>query len=459
MESVRSAARRIKSAGAGAACLAAAAAFVGAPACADVFEAEAAGFHVKLESGALTQGAEVDTISGSVTIWPVATPGLKWTLRNARLVLPKGLAATGASGPGAKAPVVAVGPGATGGAVAVGEGATGGAVAVGPGAKSGGVAVGTGATGGAVAVGGGAKAGAVAVGDNSRAGVLAVGTGAVGGAVTVRSGFKGTGDFEVSVGPRLVTVRGSDLESLPGATIALKAGEAPFGTCVHAAGPGSRLSAGRLVLAGSLRCGPWTVTASTLTVEGGGFSGGGTLSAWGKSAAMSYAASEGALTGRGQLSGPDTPWTRLPGIEAEYRVEGPKLDLRLQGATVALTFSALKVSARTTAKKPNGTAWAYAEMYPASTRGGGGALADGPFEVAKIPAPPAPFAPCPLPVLPTPADAEKGMRDACEAGARRTLVGQALQRALDVCRSGHPSPPVVPTLPRTISLNLGEVFP
>jgi hypothetical protein len=310
-----------------------------------------------------------------------------------------------------------------------------------------------------VAVGGGAKAGAVAVGDNSRGGVLAAGTGALGGAVTVRPGFKGTGDFEIFVGPRLVTVRGSDLESLPGGTIALKAGEAPFGSCVHAAGPGSRLAAGRLVLAGSLHCGPWTVTASTLTVEGGGLSGGGTLSAWGKSAAMSYSASEGALAARGQLSGPDTPWTRIPGVEAEYRIEGPKLDLRLQGPTVALTFSALKVSARTTAKKPDGSAWAYASMYPASTRGSGGTMADGPFEVAKIPAPPAPFAPCPLPVLPTPADAEKGMRDACEAGARRTLVGQALQRALDVCRSGHPSPPVVPTLPRTISLNLGEVFP
>ncbi len=158
---------------------------------------------------------------------------------------------------------------------------------------------------------------------------------------------------------------------------------------------------------------------------------------------MGYAASGDGLTARGSLTGADTPWARVPGFEAEFRIEAPKLDLKLENPTLSPRFGAGKVSVRTTAKKPDGNPWSSASLTP---------------ETVVVPAPPADGIPVPFPVLPAPADVEKAARDACEIGARRTLSGQALQHALDVCRSGHPSPPGVPMLPRTVSLKVGDVF-
>ncbi len=443
---------------------------------ADAFEAEAAGFHVRLESGALTQGVEFDTITGTVSIWPVASPFLRWTLRNARVVLPKGLAASGAGskaagiavgpgalggvvavGEGAKAGAVAVGPGATG-PVAVGEGAkgsvvsvgpgsTGGAVSVGEGSRGGGVAVGTGATGGVVGAGDGATGGAVAVGHNARSVGIAAGQGATGTAVTIRSSFEGTGDLDVYVGPRRVVVGGVIVRSSAAAelhALALSAGKFVLGACAHSVENGSFLSPAHLTLVGSLRCGSWAVAASTLTLEGGGISGGGTLTAWGKSFAMAYGASGDGLRAQGALEGADTPWNRIPGFEAEFRIERPRLELVLVGAVLTPSFGASRIAARTIAKRPDSSPWSSSSLSPG---------------VVVIPAPPAGPISVPYPNLAPPADVEKGARDACESGARKTLAGQALQHALDVCRSGHPAPPAVPNLPRTGSLSVGEVFP
>ncbi|MBK9062784.1 MAG: hypothetical protein IPL89_06255 [Acidobacteria bacterium] len=213
--------------------------------------------------------------------------------------------------------------------------------------------------------------------------------------------------------------------------------------CTHSVEAGSLLAPSRATLAGSLRCGSWTIGSSTLTVDPNGLSGGGTFTAWSRSFAMSYAASGSGLSARGSLSGADTPWTRVAGFEAEYRIEGPKLELKLDGPALSPTFGAGKVNVRTIAKKPDGNPWSSASLTP---------------DVVVVPAPPTDGIPVPLPALPAPSDAERAARDACEAGARRTLAGQALQHALDVCRSGHPSPPSVPSLPRSVSLKVGEVL-
>jgi hypothetical protein len=64
----------------------------------------------------------------------------------------------------------------------------------------------------------------------------------------------------------------------------------------------------------------------------------------------------------------------------------------------------------------------------------------------------------PFPNLPPPADVFKAARDACEASARKTLFGQARDRALEACRSANPSPPAVPALPNKLEVPVVEIF-
>jgi hypothetical protein len=241
-----------------------------------------------------------------------------------------------------------------------------------------------------------------------------------------------------------VTIPNARVASQGAASLTLLGDPAPIRGCTHTVEAGSSFAPPRTTFAGSLRCGAWALTESTLTLDASGVSGGGTFTAWSKRFAMTYDVSGGGgLAVRGSLSGADTPWTRLPGFEAEYRIEAPKIDVRLDGPTLSSTFGAGKVSVRSTAKKPDGNPWASASLTP---------------DTVAIPTPPSDGIPVPFPALPASSDVEKAARDACEAGARRTLAGQALQHALDVCRSGHPSPPAVPSLPQTISLSVGDVL-
>jgi hypothetical protein len=269
---------------------------------------------------------------------------------------------------------------------------------------------------------------------------IAGGTGQQGG---TWASLEGQGSARISgLGPFVVTIPNVALKS-QSSNVMFTGGEASFRGCTHTLAAGSGFNSSQVLLEGSLRCGPWSLTSSSMGIDKTGVSGGGTLSAWSKSFAMSYSASGDVLTARGSLSGPDTPWIRLPGFEAEYRIEGPKLDLKLDGPSLSPTFGAGKVSVRTTAKKPDGNPWSSASLTPATV---------------MVPAPPTDGIPVPFPVLPTPSDLEKDARDTCERVARATLGGQALQTALDVCRSGHPSPPALPALPRTPSLKVGDIF-
>jgi hypothetical protein len=232
------------------------------------------------------------------------------------------------------------------------------------------------------------------------------------------------------------------LRSQPSA-VTFTGGEASFRGCTHTLAAGSGFTTTQVLFEGSLKCGPWTLSASSMGIDKSGLAGGGTLSTWSKSFVMTYAASGEVLSVRGSLSGADTPWARVPGFEAEYQIGSPKLELKLDGQSFSSTFGAGKVSVRTTARKPDGNPWSSASVTPGTV---------------VVPAPPSNGIPVPIPSLPAPMDAEKSARDACQAAARRTLVGQALQHALDVCGSSHPSPPSGLALPQSVSLKIGDVF-
>lgn len=213
--------------------------------------------------------------------------------------------------------------------------------------------------------------------------------------------------------------------------------------CTHSVEARSLFTSTGGTLVGILACGPFTIASSVLRLEGGSISGGGTFAAWSKNFAMIYSASGDVLTARGSLSGIDTPWTRVPGFEAEYRIEGPKLDLKLEGPSLAPTFGAGTLKVRTVAKKPDGNPWSTASATPGAV---------------VVPAPPSDGIPVPFPALPAAADAEKAARDACRSAANRIPQADARNAALAVCNADHPSPPGLPNLPPSISLKVGDVF-
>ncbi len=254
---------------------------------------------------------------------------------------------------------------------------------------------------------------------------------------------EGQGSVRISgFGPAVITIPSAALGS-QSSIVTLTGGEASLRGCTHTLAAGSAFTSSQVLLEGSLKCGPWTLTASSMGMDKTSVAGGGTLSAWSKSFTMTYAASGDGLAARGALTGADTPWVRVPGFEAEWRIEAPRLDLKLDGSSLSPTFGAGKVTVRTTAKKPDGSPWSLASMTPATV---------------VVPAPPTDGIPVPFPVLPAPTDAEKAARDACVQVADRTTTGKAHDAAVGLCNSSHPSPPSVPALPRTVSLKVGDVF-
>lgn len=260
--------------------------------------------------------------------------------------------------------------------------------------------------------------------------------------VATWASLEGQGSARITGFGPAVTIPNVALQSQSNAVM-FSGGEASFRGCTHTLATGSAFTTSQILVEGSLRCGPWSLTSSSMGIDKTSVAGAGTLTAWGKSFTMTYAASGDGLSARGSLSGADAPWTRVAGFEAEYRIEAPRLDLRLEGPTLSPTLRANRVSVRTVAKKKDGSPWSSASLTP---------------DVMKVPAPPATSVPVPFPNLPPPSDVFKGARDACEASARKTLFGQARDRALEACRSANPPPPAVPALPNKLDVPVGEIF-
>lgn len=267
---------------------------------------------------------------------------------------------------------------------------------------------------------------------------------AAGGTAGAWASLVGHGTARLSGFGGAVTILNATVESQGSSVLALRGGDVAVRGCTHTVQAGSRLSGDELALAGSLRCGSWTLASSTLKLEGGGVSGGGTLSAWSRNFSMSYSASGDGLLARGSISGSDTPWARVPGVAAEFRIEKPKLALRLEGPALSPTFDADGVRVRTTATKPDGSAWSSARLtFP---------------DVVLVPAPPAGAVPVPFPNLPAPGDVFKAAREACEAAARQIPLADPRNAALAVCRTDHPAPPAMPSLPDRLSVPVRDIF-
>lgn len=240
-----------------------------------------------------------------------------------------------------------------------------------------------------------------------------------------------------------LTIVNATIES-QGAALTLRGGDVSVRACVHTVLAGSRISGNELSLVGTLRCGSWTLASSTLKLEGGGLSGSATFSAWSRNFSMSYSASGGALRARGSISGSDTSWTRVPGLPAEYKIDSPKLSLKLEGPALEATFEAGGVRARTTATKPGGGHWSSATFNIPGT--------------IEVSVPPSTTVPVPLPNLPSPDDVFKSARETCEAGARLLPLADARNAALAVCRADHPSPPAIPSLPNRLDVPVRDIF-
>ena len=204
-------------------------------------------------------------------------------------------------------------------------------------------------------------------------------------------------------------------------------GEASFRGCTHTLAAGSGFTTSQVLLEGSLRCGPWSLTSSSMGIDKTSVAGAGTLTAWSKSFTMSYAASGDGLSPEARSLGADTPWARVPGFEAEYRIEAPKLDLKLEGPSLSPTFGAGKVNVRTIAKRPGGDPWSSASLTPDVVVA---RPADG-RDYGSVPGPPGTFG------------RRKGRTRRLRAGGDRTLAG-ALQHGPRRLHGGHPSPPSVP---------------
>ncbi|MCM3876144.1 MAG: hypothetical protein NEA02_06960 [Thermoanaerobaculia bacterium] len=241
-----------------------------------------------------------------------------------------------------------------------------------------------------------------------------------------------------------LTILNATIESQGAFVLTLSGGDVSVRGCTHSVHAGSRVSGNELSLAGSLRCGSWTLASSTLKLEGGGVSGSATFSAWSRSFSMTYSAAGDGLRARGSISGSDTSWARIPGVGAEFKIENPKLGVKLEGGTLSPTFEADGVKVRTTAKKPDGGAWASATLNLST--------------VVAVPAPPASSVPVPFPNLPTPGDVFKAARETCEAGARLIPLADARNTALAACRVDHPSPPAIPSLPDRLNVPVSEIF-
>lgn len=130
----------------------------------------------------------------------------------------------------------------------------------------------------------------------------------------------------------------------------------------------------------------------------------------------------------------------MPGLDAEYRVSRPTVDVSLDGPSVSATFDTDKVEVETVSRNKSGQPWAQASVDPDPVTVG----ADGSFLLR-------------LAQLPAVQDVERGARDICLTAANKLPPGNGRNAAVGVCNSDHPSPPSIPNLPTSISVSVGVV--
>jgi hypothetical protein len=108
----------------------------------------------------------------------------------------------------------------------------------------------------------------------------------------------------------------------------------------------------------------WNATGN-LRMTSNSATGSGILRAFGQSFDISYALKDWTtIEGKGIWRGGQTGWKPVPNVTgAEFRVVGPSIQVAFTYPTPSIkaTLSAPELAVQTTAKKPNGTPWAYAK--------------------------------------------------------------------------------------------------
>ena len=210
--------------------------------------------------------------------------------------------------------------------------------------------------------------------------------------------------------------------------------------CRYETDDSSRFEATDATFHGRLACGSFLMTDSTTKATPSGRSGTGKLGLFGHSYEMTYDLSTSRLKAHGRYQAPSTGWTRVPGLDAEYRVSRPTVDVSLDGPAVSATFDTDKVEVETVSRNKSGQPWAQASIDPDPVTVG----ADGNFLLR-------------LAQLPSVSDGERAARDLCLTAANKIPPGNGRNAAVAACNSDHPSPPSIPNIPTSITVSVGVV--
>lgn len=429
------------------------------------FDQDVGNFHVKLGNGNASISGNTATLSGTVAVWPKAAPSLKMTVRNAGVAATKTGSAPGIAGAGTQVGRVAGGaPGRlvcprgasgtfkTAGGYQITVDPTCSKATVRPPGSSKETAISAQRSPGTSGL---ASERTFVLPDGTRITLVATGQeqGRAGTALPENwVSVRGSGTLELAAGPVTLTIAGGSFESRPDGTVGLSGGDVSVRGCAHQVGQGSALGSAGVQLSGTLRCGPVALASSTLRLGPGGIAGSGRLQAAGHTFDMTYAATGQTLTASGGWTATSRGWQTVPGVDpAEYQVTNPRVQVGLNGPTLTATLAVDKVQVRTKARNPNGDPVAQAETTP-------GALTINASGDVRLP----------LPSLPQPPDANKGVRDTCKAAANQipdplpppppgAPRGPTRSEALAACDAANPFPQGVPSLPTSIPVNLTAV--
>lgn len=250
-----------------------------------------------------------------------------------------------------------------------------------------------------------------------------------------------SGDFEIKIGKKVFRLENVYLAARSDGRIDIYAGDLPLGGCTHTVRTGSRLESGKLVVNGTLRCGSLLSRKSTVTLGDGKIEASVEVDLYGHVYKIDLKWSKGELRGEQSWQGSSTDWQKVRGLDLEYRAEGPTLKLVVRGTNTTVTFDANKLELRSASKKPDGTPWAYASIDPPAKT-----VSNGKLEL-------------PLPTLPAPGDVLKASRDLCiEAATKGNPPGRPRDTAISACNGSFPSPPAIPTPPKSISVEVKVVI-
>lgn len=247
-----------------------------------------------------------------------------------------------------------------------------------------------------------------------------------------------SGDFEVKIEGKTFRIDDMIIDAIPGE---LRVSGAPFGLgeCVQNLGAGSKIVDGKLSLSGKLACGPLSGTGKIRI--GRGIDGSVKTTLFGHQFDLDLAWSDDQLQGSTTWAAASSGWQAVPGIDLEFRVEGPVIGLAMKGSRVTFSFDANKLELRSKSKKPDGNPWAYAYVDPPSQS----FSADGKLSLDP-------------PSLPTPSDAFKAERDACiDVANKASPPGKVRNTAIGVCNADHPAPPSIPAPPVHIEVEVSVV--